>query len=67
MEGILHGTVYSGHPTRTTFGNSLRVFLYTDFIMKRAGITKYRIWVCGDDMLMLMEKRDAEIFQQSFW
>lgn len=38
MSGELHGTVYSGHPTRTTFGNSVRVYLYTDYIMHLAGI-----------------------------
>lgn len=36
--GTLHGTVFSGHPTRTTFGNSVRVYLYTDYIMHLAKI-----------------------------
>jgi len=66
-QGELHGTVYSGHPTRTTFGNSVRVYLYTDYIMKRAGITEYKIWVCGDDMLMIMESDDVAAFNKSFW
>jgi hypothetical protein len=65
--GTLHGTVYSGHPTRTTFGNSVRVYLYTDYIMHRAGIKDYKIWVCGDDMLMVMERADVEAFTREFW
>lgn len=27
-KGAIKGTVFSGHATRTTFGNSLRVYLY---------------------------------------
>lgn len=67
MSGKLHGTVFSGHPTRTTFGNSVRVYLYTDYIMHLANITKYDIWVCGDDMLLLIEERDVERFNTAFW
>lgn len=59
MEGELHGTVFSGHPTRTTFGNSLRVYLYTDYICRKANISKYKIWVCGDDMLMIIERDEV--------
>jgi len=29
----LNGTVASGHPTRTTLGNSLRVILYNKFML----------------------------------
>lgn len=60
MTGVIHGTVYSGHPTRTTWGNSMRVYLYTKFCMYLAGITKYKIWVCGDDMLAIIGKNDRE-------
>jgi len=62
ISGAYYGTVFSGHPTRTTFGNSLRVYLYTDYIMKISNITKYKIWVCGDDMLAIIEKKDKESF-----
>lgn len=37
--GILRGTVTSGHPTKTTFGNSLRVILMTKFILAQAHIS----------------------------
>lgn len=57
--GTLNGTVFSGHPTRTTFGNSVRVYLYTDYIMHLAKIKNYKIWVCGDDMLAIIEKEDV--------
>lgn len=45
MSGKINGTVFSGHPTRTTFGNSMRVYLYTKFILYRVGINKFKIWV----------------------
>ncbi len=67
LSGVLHGTVYSGHPTRTTFGNSVRVYLYTDYIMYLAGITKFKIWVCGDDMLTIIERKDVAAFNTAFW
>lgn len=31
--GEVDGTVFSGHATRTTFGNSLRVWLYLNFAL----------------------------------
>jgi hypothetical protein len=32
LYGKIKGTVTSGHPTKTTLGNSLRVFLLNAFI-----------------------------------
>lgn len=31
--GTIKGTVFSGHATRTTFGNSLRVYMYISFAL----------------------------------
>jgi hypothetical protein len=55
LKGKFNGTVFSGHPTRTTLGNSLRVILYIRFIMWKCGITKYSLWVGGDDVFILLE------------
>lgn len=67
LSGYLNGTVFSGHPTRTTFGNSLRVYLYTDYVMHLSNITKRKIWVCGDDMLCIINKNDLPEFHDHFW
>jgi len=57
---IIVGTTFSGHPTRTTFGNSLRVILYLDFIAADAGYTglfsgtckELVLYVSGDDVMV---------------
>lgn len=51
IKGKYVGTVYSGDPTKTTFGNSLRVFFYSLYSIHLAGITKFFISVAGDDSL----------------
>lgn len=33
MTGTFNGTVFSGHPTRTTLGNTIRVILYIRFTL----------------------------------
>ncbi len=43
IKGIYNGTVYSGDPTKTTFGNSLRVIFYTKYVLKLANIKNYYI------------------------
>lgn len=32
FSATINGTVISGHPTRTTFGNTLRVIMYYEYI-----------------------------------
>lgn len=48
----IRGTTFTGHPTRTTKGNTLRSWMYCEFIMHEAGVPKedYRICVAGDDV-----------------
>lgn len=55
LEATLVGTVFSGHPTRTTYGNTLRVILYLKFTFFLAGIDKYSLFICGDDCLAIIE------------
>jgi len=63
----LYGTVASGHPTRTTLGNSLRVILYNKFILHNAGITDFSLSVGGDDTFILIEHRDKDKLEKEFW
>lgn len=59
----IRGTTFSGSPTRTTLGNTLRVFLYWKYICSRAGLTTIDfsddakkkdvfVFVSGDDVVM---------------
>lgn len=50
------GTVFSGHPTRTTFGNTLRVVSYWRYILRDVPRTHYRLYVCGDDVMLRVVK-----------
>lgn len=57
LKGIVDGTVMSGHPTRTTLGNSLRVWSMMEFFIKMAGITDRNLikyFVAGDDLLIFV-------------
>jgi hypothetical protein len=66
VQGTIDGTTFSGHPTRTTLGNSLRVFLYAKYVEYLAS-TKVGILVAGDDVICFVSKRDLPAFQRSFW
>lgn len=55
----IDGTVTSGHPTRTTFGNTLRVIHYYKFIFSELNIVHYRMFVGGDDFYCIMLETDA--------
>jgi len=55
VRGKVLGTTYSGHPLRTSYGNSHRQYLYVKFLLNKAGITKYRMLVLGDDVLFFIE------------
>lgn len=56
ISGVFDGTVFSGHPTRTTLGNSLRVILYILFVLHNARITcsHFRLYIGGDDSFLLL-------------
>lgn len=34
MKGTITGTTFTGHPTRTTFGNTMRMIYYTKYAAK---------------------------------
>jgi hypothetical protein len=52
MTGIIDGTVFSGHPLRTTLGNGLRVICYIGFALGYMDLTiqnEVSFLVAGDD------------------
>jgi hypothetical protein len=63
LTGKFNGTVFSGHPTRTTLGNSIRVILYLRFVLYKAGIGKYSLYVGGDDVFLIIEAEDLSRFE----
>jgi hypothetical protein len=48
LQGTIDGTVFSGHATRTTFGNTVRVTLYLKFAL-RTLLDRVVLWAAGDD------------------
>jgi len=66
VNGKIRGTTFSGHPTRTTLGNSLRVYLYARFVAHRAGV-KIGTIVAGDDVLCFISRNDLPRFRKCFW
>lgn len=68
FKGKLRGTVFSGHPTRTTWGNTLRVLSYAHFIKFLAKVPDQDICIfaAGDDMLIFMEEKHIESFYAQY-
>lgn len=60
---IIHGTTFSGHPTKTTLGNTIRSVLYAYFYCIKAGIlTPWKSEHCfviasGDDVVIFVDPR----------
>lgn len=52
---VLDGTTFSGHPTKTTLGNTLRSILYTSFFCKAAGV-ECKFLAAGDDVTAWVRK-----------
>lgn len=62
LTGTIKGTTFTGHPTRTTFGNTLRMYFYTKFIKDRHGIRNFKHYHAGDDVLVLTDIENATKF-----
>ena len=58
MKGKFKGTVYSGHPTRTTFGNTIRLIALIKFLKHKIRLKKtdFDYLVSGDDTLFIVSK-----------
>jgi len=57
-KGKVNGTVFSGHATRTTFGNTLRVLMYLEYAMHGCGY-EHRVFASGDDALVTTDKSNV--------
>lgn len=62
---VLEGTTFSGHPTLTTLGNTLRSILYCKYAFYKAQLEP-RLMVAGDDCVMYTKSEDAHLLTQSF-
>lgn len=62
---IVDGTVFSGSPTLTTLGNTMRVMYYYKFILHCAGIHDYVLRVAGDDAVIWVDEDQADIFEDA--
>ena len=60
----IRGTTFSGHPTRTTLGNTLRTILYTEYYLR--GIN-HEVVVAGDDCVVFCERKDASKVEQKIF
>lgn len=67
LKARISGTVFSGHPTRTTFGNTLRVIFYLKYAYYLSDIKNYSLFVCGDDVLSITEQYNKEKFERNFY
>lgn len=56
MKALLKGTVFSGHPSRTTWGNTIRILYYNYALAAKYGYLEgYHCFVAGDDVLEIIE------------
>lgn len=70
------GTTFSGSPTRTTLGNTLRVMLYWGYYLNTVGIkwdpidedctNEAFIYVSGDDCVIWLNKAKLNQFNEDF-
>lgn len=55
MSFKIHGTVFSGHPTRTTLFNTLRSILYNKYMLEKNN-NEGIVFASGDDILCFAKK-----------
>lgn len=63
----IFGTTFSGHPTRTTLGNTLRSLCYHKYMMHKANISpqEYYIAAAGDDVVAWIPSNRVEHYLHS--
>lgn len=62
---VVDGTVFSGSPTLTTLGNTMRVIYYYKFMLHHADIHEYVLRVAGDDAVIWLEQDKADMFEDA--
>lgn len=66
LTGTIHGTTFTGHPLRTTLGNTLRSYFYIRYAFRDIPQKNYRIKVSGDDTLVIANDDFKKKFKSSF-
>jgi len=68
-KAVIRGTTFSGHPTRTTLGNTLRVYFYNKYYAHIAGIHEndFMQAVHGDDSVMWTRPEHIENLRNAIW
>jgi hypothetical protein len=66
LKAKVHGTVFSGHPSRTTFGNTMRILMLSHKISCELGL----VWnkdifhfQAGDDTMMIIDSAHVARYQ----
>jgi len=59
LEMIMKGTTFSGHPTRTSLGNGLRVIMYHLYALYKAGINLYDLLEINSNFGLAVNGDDA--------
>ena len=69
MSGVIHGTVKSGHPTQTTWGNTIRISGLVEVMKKRSHIPdhEFEYLVSGDDTLVITSKWNVSRYEKEIW
>lgn len=68
---VISGTTFSGHPTKTTLGNTLRSILYAFFYIEQCGLRNpwknkdIKVRASGDDVVILCRKEYTERIKNS--
>ena len=57
----LKGTTFSGHPTLTTLGNTLRSIMYAKYALYELQLP-HNILAAGDDLVVWVQKPVADLF-----
>lgn len=61
----MNGTTFSGHPTLTTLGNTLRSIMYCRFAAFKAGVWA-RSMAAGDDCIVYLKEADVYTFVSAY-
>jgi len=66
LQARVYGTVFSGHPSRTTFGNTIRILMLSMYICTKCNL-RWNIdlfhFQAGDDTCIILERKYAELFK----
>jgi hypothetical protein len=68
LSGELVGTTFTGHPTSTTLGNTLRVISYCHLLCELSSIPSaaYKVFVSGDDSIIVVSKKYLQTLETNF-